>query len=58
MNTRYADDMAKTYGETGSVYRVRVLGEFSDLPDSDSLIDLALVESAQVREVSLVSLVW
>jgi len=52
VNTRYADDMAKTYGETSSVYRVRVLGEFPN-SDSDSLIDLALVESAQVREVSL-----
>tara|TARA_R110002020_G_scaffold245223_3_gene458893 strand:- start:13338 stop:14753 length:1416 start_codon:yes stop_codon:yes gene_type:complete len=48
----YAENMAKTYGDTSSVYRVRVLGEFPT-SDSDSLIDLGLVESAQVRDVDI-----
>ena len=52
VDAAYASNMSKTYGDTSSVYRVRVLGEFPT-SDSDSLIALDLVESAQIRDVAL-----
>jgi len=52
VDSAYASNMSKTYGDTSSVYRVRVLGEFPT-SDSDSLIALDLVESAQIRDVAL-----
>lgn len=45
-------DIAKTYGETSNVYRVRVLGEFA-LHEDDTLIAAELVDAAMVRDIAV-----
>jgi hypothetical protein len=48
----YAAEIAREYGETSNVYRVRVLGEFP-LSEDDSVIPLGLIEAAIGREVAI-----
>jgi hypothetical protein len=46
----YAEEIAREYGESSNVYRVRVLGEFP-LSEDDAVIPLHLIEAAVGREV-------
>lgn len=46
----YATQIAREYGETSNVYRVRVLGEFP-LEEDDSVISLGIVQAAVDRPV-------
>lgn len=48
----YAAEIAREYGESSNVYRVRVLGEFPTSED-DAVIALGLIESATGREVAI-----
>lgn len=48
----YIDNMARKHGKKSNIYRVRVLGDFPEA-DSDSLINLAVVEDAKDRMESL-----
>jgi phage terminase large subunit len=50
VSASYAEEIAREYGETSNVYRVRVLGEFP-LSEDDSVIPLGLIEAAVGREV-------
>lgn len=51
VSPRYADEIAREYGESSNVYRVRVLGEFP-LSEDDAVIGLGIIEAAVGREVS------
>jgi hypothetical protein len=55
----YLDYMAKAFGATSNIYRVRVLGEFPTAAD-DTLISLELAESASVRDLAVMPIgaVW
>lgn len=46
----YIEGMAKDYGRTSNVYRVRVLGEFP-AGSSDAVILLDLIEAAKFRDI-------
>lgn len=47
----YSEEIAREYGSTSNVYRVRVLGEFP-LEEDDSVIPIGLVKAAYDRDVS------
>jgi phage terminase large subunit len=49
----YIENMAKKYGRTSSVFKVRVKGDFVSAPDG--VISLELCESARIRDVAVVS---
>jgi phage terminase large subunit len=51
VSPKYAEEIAREYGESSNVYRVRVLGEFP-LSEDDAVIPLHLIEAAVGREVS------
>jgi len=51
VSEEYIEEMKLRYGEESNAYRVRVLGEFPKR-DDDTIIPLALVESAQNRDVA------
>lgn len=59
VSPNYATEIAKEYGESSNVYRVRVLGEFP-LEEDDSVIPLGLVQAAVGREVHVTdsAVVW
>ena len=47
----YGDQIAREYGESSNVYRVRVLGDFP-VSEDDAVIALGLIEAAIERDVS------
>lgn len=49
----FVEQIKSTYGEASNAYRVRVLGEFA-LRDDDTLIPAELVDSAMVRDITVV----
>lgn len=49
----YIENMAKKYGRTSSVFKVRVKGEFVGAPDG--VISLELCEAAKIREVAVIA---
>lgn len=56
----YPEQMAREYGETSNVYRIRVLGEFPTSEDN-SVVPLELIEAAIARDIDLTlrrSTVW
>jgi len=55
----YIDSMAKKYGRTSSVFKVRVKGDFVAAPDG--VISLELCEAARIRDVAVVQsapIIW
>lgn len=48
----FIKEVAQTYGENSNAYRIRVLGEFP-LADDDSIMPMALLEAAKVRDISV-----
>jgi hypothetical protein len=56
-SARVTDDfkmqVARTYGEDSSAYRVRVLGEFPKA-DDDTIVPYELVTSAQMRDIAAI----
>jgi hypothetical protein len=52
VNKKYPKRMAKKYGETSNVYRVRVLGDFPT-SEEDQLIGVDLLEAAVDRHIPL-----
>jgi phage terminase large subunit len=49
VSRKYVEDMAKKYGTSSNIYRVRVLGEFPKA-EPDQLIPLDLLEAAACRD--------
>jgi len=52
VSKEFVKEMAIRYGEDSSAFNVRVLGEFPKT-DDETIISLALVEDAQVRDVEM-----
>lgn len=52
VSKEFVKEMAIRYGEDSSAFNVRVLGEFPKT-DDETIISLALVEDAQVRDVQM-----
>lgn len=54
----YVERMAKKYGKTSAIYRVRVRGDFAAA--SDGVISLELCEAARVRQVQVINapVIW
>lgn len=52
VSKEFVKEMAIRYGEDSSAFNVRVLGEFPKT-DDETIISLALVEDAQVRDVKM-----
>lgn len=51
VSSSYPEQIAREYGESSNVYRVRVLGEFP-LTEDDAVIGLGIVEAAIDRQVA------